>query len=92
MHQLLDKYRKEAFLAVSKEDTLQITKTMRASSPPATANDLLDNQNPKRNRPFRRVRTNDILQEVETMLFFRFCPFIYFLNNFLYNNNNHYFL
>lgn len=39
---------------------------MRPSSPPATVADMLDNQNAKRNRSFRRVRTNDILQEVET--------------------------
>lgn len=40
---------------------------MRPSSPPATVADMLDNQNAKRNRPFRRVRTNDILQEVEML-------------------------
>lgn len=63
LKELKDKYRLDAGLPETTEDTLQVARIMRASSPPATANDLLDNQNPKRNRPFRRVRTNDILQE-----------------------------
>lgn len=54
---------------------------MRASSPPATVADMLDNQNAKRNRPFRRVRTNDILQEVE-MLSSSFLSFV--IDNSLY--------
>lgn len=38
------------------EDTMDIARTMRASSPPVSATDLLDTQNIKRNnRPFRRV-------------------------------------
>lgn len=44
-----------------------ISRGMRASSPPATVADMLDNHNPKRNRPLRRVRTNDYLQEVEML-------------------------
>ncbi|KAJ8951417.1 hypothetical protein NQ318_006846 [Aromia moschata] len=37
------------------EDTMEIAKTMRSSSPPASASDLLEAQNQKRNtRPFRR--------------------------------------
>lgn len=54
---------------------LCLIRNMRPSSPPATVADMLDNQNAKRNRPFRRVRTNDILQEVE-MLSSSFHPFI----------------
>lgn len=44
------------------------------SSPPTIASDVLDNQNPKRNRPFRRVRTNDMLQEVEKRFLRFFLP------------------
>lgn len=49
-----DKYRKEAGLPSVPEDTFEITKIMRASSPPATASgeDII---NQKRSRPFRRV-------------------------------------
>lgn len=48
--------RLKAGLPSQDEDTLEITRTMRASSPPASASDLLETQNPKRNaRPFRRV-------------------------------------
>lgn len=43
---------------------------MRASSPPANNADILDSQMPKRNRPFRRVRTTEqITQEVVTHAF-----------------------
>jgi len=31
------------------EDTLEVTKYMRASSPPATATDILENQYPRKN-------------------------------------------
>lgn len=48
--------RKKAGLPPQDEDTLDIAKTMRASSPPASASDLLETQNQKRStRPFRRV-------------------------------------
>ena len=52
------KYRKEAGLPVLEEDTIEVTKTMRAASPPASAADLLEAQNQKPGpgaRPFRRV-------------------------------------
>lgn len=62
LKKLKNQYRVRAGLNPTKEDTLEVTKCMRASSPPATATDILDNQNPKRNA-FRRVRTNDIFQE-----------------------------
>lgn len=62
-----DDYRSVNTLKPAKEDTLEIARYMRASSPPATTADILEGQNPKRNRPLRRVRTNDILQEVEML-------------------------
>ncbi|CAG9771079.1 unnamed protein product [Ceutorhynchus assimilis] len=47
--------RQEANLPSLDEDTMEIAKTMRSSSPPASASDLLEAQNEKRNtRPFRR--------------------------------------
>uniref|UniRef100_A0A7G3AY58 Uncharacterized protein n=1 Tax=Lutzomyia longipalpis TaxID=7200 RepID=A0A7G3AY58_LUTLO len=58
-----NEYRRKAGLPPMTDDTLEVGKTMRASTPPALASDMIDNQNPKRNRPFRRVRTNDMLQE-----------------------------
>lgn len=62
-----DKYRAENALKPTKEDTLEVARQMRASSPPANTADMLENQMPKRNRPFRRVRTNEqIAQEVVT--------------------------
>ena len=63
----VDEYRAKNKLDPTKEDTLEIAKYMRASSPPAATLDILENQNPKRNRPFRRVRTNDLLPEVEML-------------------------
>ena len=55
---LTAKYRQEAGLPVLEEDTIEVTKTMRAASPPASAADLLEAQNQKPGagtRPFRRV-------------------------------------
>lgn len=50
--------RKKYGLPPQDEDTMEIARTMRASSPPASASDLLDTQNQKRNnRPLRRVMT-----------------------------------
>ncbi|EFA11227.2 striatin-interacting protein 1 [Tribolium castaneum] len=52
---LKDEKREKAGLPRLDEDTMEIAKTMRASSPPASASDLLEAQNQKRNtRPFRR--------------------------------------
>ena len=54
----IDKSRQEAGLPVSIEDTIEVTRTMRAASPPASAADLLEAQNQKPGhaaRPFRRV-------------------------------------
>lgn len=53
---VLAKYRNQAGLPACDEDTMEVARNMRASSPPASASDLLEAQNQKRNnRPFRRV-------------------------------------
>lgn len=53
--------RVEAGLLAMSEDTLEIAKTMRPSTPPSIG-DGLSNQNFKRDRNFRRVGKNDFLQ------------------------------
>ncbi|KAI9555338.1 hypothetical protein GHT06_017853 [Daphnia sinensis] len=56
--ELKGKYRTEAGLALPEEDTIEVTRTMRAASPPASAADLLEAQNQKPGpaaRPFRRT-------------------------------------
>jgi hypothetical protein len=54
LRQLKHTYREQAGLSVT-QDTMEVARTMRASSPPASAADLLESQNQKRNnRPFRR--------------------------------------
>ncbi|GAB0091706.1 striatin-interacting protein 1 homolog [Sergentomyia squamirostris] len=63
LKRMKNEYRTKAGMTPMTDDTLEVGKSMRASSPPALASDMIDNQNPKRNRPFRRVRTNDMLQE-----------------------------
>lgn len=57
-----DEYREKSGLNPVTEDTLEVSKTMRASSPPPTAG-ADDNINQKRSRPFRRVR-NVVISEV----------------------------
>lgn len=53
---LKKQYREEAGLDNIQEDTLEVAKAMRPSSPPTSATDLLDTQNLKKNnRPLRRV-------------------------------------
>nr|CAG4646070.1 EOG090X01YQ [Macrothrix elegans] len=55
--ELKAKYRREAGLPIPEEDTVEVTRTMRAASPPASAADLLEAQNQKPGpaaRPFRR--------------------------------------
>lgn len=55
LRELKAEKRAKAGLPPQDEDTLEIAKTMRSSSPPASASDLLEAQNQKRNpRPFRR--------------------------------------
>lgn len=49
-------YRAEAGLPPVPDDTIQVTRTMRAASPPASAADLIEaQQQRKNNRPFKRV-------------------------------------
>ena len=56
LRELKKQYRESAGLDNIQEDTIEIAKTMRPSSPPTSATDLIDSQNQKRNnRPFRRV-------------------------------------
>lgn len=77
-------YREEANLDTQQEDTIETAKTMRASSPPSSAADLLETQNQKRNnRPFRRVSiscdidmlkfTNDVCKKTISILFLFLC-------------------
>ena len=46
---LKDMYREKAGLPEIKEDTLTVSKTMRAASPPASAADILEATNNRRN-------------------------------------------
>nr|XP_014094336.1 striatin-interacting protein 1 homolog [Bactrocera oleae] len=64
---LKNEYRVKADLEPVTEDTLEVTKNMRASSPPATATDILDNQNPKRNAFRRSLMKQRFLDEQEQM-------------------------
>ncbi|XP_070000855.1 striatin-interacting protein 1 homolog [Penaeus vannamei] len=52
--QLKNTYRENHGLPPCGEDTLTIARTMRASSPPASAADLIEQQNNQKRRPFRR--------------------------------------
>ncbi|XP_035720757.1 striatin-interacting protein 1 homolog isoform X3 [Vespa mandarinia] len=55
LRELKKKYREEAGLDTEQEDTIEVARTMRASSPPASAPDLIETQNQKCNkRPLRR--------------------------------------
>lgn len=64
---LKNEYRIKAGLEPVSEDTLEVTKCMRASSPPATAADYLDNQNLKRNAFRRSLMKQRFLDEQEQM-------------------------
>ena len=64
---LKNEYRIKAGLEPISEDTLEVTKCMRASSPPATAADYLDNQNLKRNAFRRSLMKQRFLDEQEQM-------------------------
>ncbi|KAI4478078.1 hypothetical protein M0804_012269 [Polistes exclamans] len=56
LRELKKKYREEAGLDTEQEDTIEVARTMRASSPPASAPDLIETQNQKCNkRPVRRI-------------------------------------
>ncbi|XP_055910947.1 striatin-interacting protein 1 homolog [Eupeodes corollae] len=64
---LKNEYRMRCDLPPNTEDTMEITKCMRASSPPATATDILDNQNIKRNVLRRSLIKQRFLDEQEQM-------------------------
>lgn len=69
---LKESKREQQNLPAQDEDTMEIAKTMRASSPPASASDLLEAQNQKRNtRPLRRVN-NIIIQYFDRFLILSF--------------------
>ncbi|XP_053655458.2 striatin-interacting protein 1 homolog isoform X1 [Cherax quadricarinatus] len=51
---LKNSYREKNGLQPCEEDTLTVARTMRASSPPASAADLIEQQNNQKRRPFRR--------------------------------------
>lgn len=55
LRELKKLYRQEAGLDNLMEDSIEVAKAMRPSSPPTSATDLIDNQNSKK-KPFRRVR------------------------------------
>ncbi|XP_050582292.1 striatin-interacting protein 1 isoform X1 [Bombus affinis] len=55
LRELKKQYRDEVGLDTQQEDTLEVAKTMRASSPPVSAADLIETQNQKKNhRSYRR--------------------------------------
>ncbi|KAK4301846.1 hypothetical protein Pmani_026037 [Petrolisthes manimaculis] len=54
LSRLKNEYRERCGLPPCEEDTLTVARTMRASSPPASAADLIDQQNNQKRRPFRR--------------------------------------
>ncbi|XP_076338024.1 striatin interacting protein isoform X2 [Tachypleus tridentatus] len=55
LRKLKTKYREEAGLSPVPDDTIEVTRTMRAASPPASAADLIEAQQQRRNnRPFKR--------------------------------------
>ncbi|KAL7037234.1 hypothetical protein ACKWTF_009123 [Chironomus riparius] len=60
LKKLKNEYREKEGLPVITEDTLEVSRTMRASSPPPTAGN--DDNMAKRSRPFRRVR-NIVISE-----------------------------
>lgn len=72
LKELKDQKRIKANLPPLDEDTMEIAKTMRASSPPASASDLLEAQNQKRARPSRRVTGEINLRVVIFILFYFF--------------------
>ncbi|KAG7206269.1 hypothetical protein KM043_003653 [Ampulex compressa] len=55
LKELKKEYRREAGLDTHQEDTIEVARFMRASSPPVSATDLIETQNQKKNnRPVRR--------------------------------------
>ncbi|KAI1299799.1 Striatin-interacting protein 1 -like protein [Halotydeus destructor] len=55
LRSLKDQYRREAGLAPCPDDTVEVARTMRAASPPASAAEVMEAQNQRKiNRPFKR--------------------------------------
>ncbi|XP_076641137.1 striatin interacting protein [Halictus rubicundus] len=54
LRKLKKQYREEAGLDTHQEDTIEVAKTMRASSPPINAGDLIETQNQKTQTKYRR--------------------------------------
>ncbi|XP_015429050.1 PREDICTED: striatin-interacting protein 1 [Dufourea novaeangliae] len=54
LRQLKKQYREEAGLDTEQEDTIEVAKTMRASSPPSNAGDLIEMQSQKITSRYRR--------------------------------------
>lgn len=68
LRNLKSKYRLQNELPDTDEDTLEIARTMKPSSPPASASDLLEAQSKRNNRPFRRgLIKQSSLDDQETM-------------------------
>ncbi|XP_030385934.1 striatin-interacting protein 1 homolog isoform X1 [Scaptodrosophila lebanonensis] len=67
---LKNEYRIKVGLEPITEDTLEVTKCMRASSPPATATDILENQYPKKNfkRSLMKQRFLDEPEQIDMEL------------------------
>lgn len=63
LRKLKQEYRMEAGLSNLEEDTIEVVRNMRASSPPANAAEILDAQNPKKNRPRRSLIKQSSLDE-----------------------------
>ncbi|KAF6204102.1 hypothetical protein GE061_002442 [Apolygus lucorum] len=64
LRKLKQEYRTDAGLTNLEEDTIEVVRNMRASSPPANAAEILDAQNPKRNnRPRRSLIKQSSLDE-----------------------------
>ncbi|XP_053974419.1 striatin-interacting protein 1 isoform X1 [Hylaeus volcanicus] len=54
LRKLKKQYREEAGLSNLQEDTIEVAKTMRPSSPPVNAADLIETQNTRKNNKYRR--------------------------------------
>ncbi|GIY46782.1 striatin-interacting protein 1 homolog [Caerostris darwini] len=71
LRKLKAKYRDEADLPPVPDDTIEVTKTMRAASPPASAADLIESQQSRKNyRQFRRqslVKQNSMDEAYEDL-------------------------
>lgn len=58
LRRLKAKYREDCELLPVPDDTVEVARTMRAASPPASAADLIEQQQQRKNlRPFKRVHS-----------------------------------